>query len=210
MMMRIAVINEISAADRNGDILNALEGRGHEVLNLGNTAAGRLPALLYIHTGLMSALLLHLKRRRLRGRRLRHRPWFSQRRHAVSGRLLRAPAHAARCLAVRPHQRRQLHLAGAQPGIRLGGRCEPAPDLRRPVHAGSRQRLSPRPGRAAASGARAAEPGICRDSSPDGGDPQVAAGRCRPPCSDLPGLPLLPRSSKRRPIQSIQAVLKTL
>ena len=57
--MRIAVINEISAADKNSDILKALEGRGHEVLNLGNTRAGDTPDLLYIHTGLMSALLLH-------------------------------------------------------------------------------------------------------------------------------------------------------
>ena len=57
--MKIAVINEISAADKNADILKALEGRGHEVLNLGNTRAGDSPGLLYIHTGLMSALLLN-------------------------------------------------------------------------------------------------------------------------------------------------------
>ena len=59
--MKIAVINEISAADRNADILKALEGRGHQVLNLGNTRRDDSPGLLYIHTGLMSALLLHLK-----------------------------------------------------------------------------------------------------------------------------------------------------
>ena len=59
--MKIAVINEISAADRNADILKALEGRGHEILNLGNTSGKDSPGLLYIHTGLMSALLLHLK-----------------------------------------------------------------------------------------------------------------------------------------------------
>jgi ribose 5-phosphate isomerase RpiB len=59
--MKIAVINEISAADKNADICKALDGRGHELLNLGNTAAGQAPGLLYIHTGLMSALLLHLK-----------------------------------------------------------------------------------------------------------------------------------------------------
>jgi ribose 5-phosphate isomerase RpiB len=58
--MRIAVLNEISAADKNADILKALEGRGHEVLNLGNTRGSDSPGLLYIHTGLMSALLLHL------------------------------------------------------------------------------------------------------------------------------------------------------
>ncbi|CAG0929966.1 hypothetical protein PLCT1_01224 [Planctomycetaceae bacterium] len=59
--MRIAVINEISAADKNADILKALEGRGHEILNLGNTSSSDSPGLLYIHTGLMSALLLNLK-----------------------------------------------------------------------------------------------------------------------------------------------------
>ena len=58
--MKIAVINEISAADKNADILKALEGRGHEILNLGNTRGSDMPALLYIHTGLMSALLLNL------------------------------------------------------------------------------------------------------------------------------------------------------
>lgn len=59
--MRIAVINETSAADRNADILKALVGRGHEVLNLGNTRSSEQPGLLYTHTGLMSALLLHLR-----------------------------------------------------------------------------------------------------------------------------------------------------
>ena len=59
--MKIAVINEISAADKNADILKALAGRGHEVLNLGNTRASDSPGLLYIHTGLMSALLLNQK-----------------------------------------------------------------------------------------------------------------------------------------------------
>ncbi len=59
--MKIAVINEISAADKNAELLKALEGRGHEILNLGNTSSSNTPGLLYIHTGLMSALLLDLK-----------------------------------------------------------------------------------------------------------------------------------------------------
>ncbi|MHC1740076.1 MAG: RpiB/LacA/LacB family sugar-phosphate isomerase [Anaerolineaceae bacterium] len=59
--MKIAVLNEISAADKNADILKALEGGGHEVLNLGNTSSKETPGLLYIHTGLMAALLLNLK-----------------------------------------------------------------------------------------------------------------------------------------------------
>jgi ribose 5-phosphate isomerase RpiB len=58
--MKIAVINEISAADKNADILNALDGRGHTVLNLGNTKGSDSPGLLYIHTGLMAAVLLDL------------------------------------------------------------------------------------------------------------------------------------------------------
>lgn len=59
--MKIAVINEISAAARNADIIRALDGRGHEVLNLGNTSTEDTLQLQYIHTGLMSALLLHFK-----------------------------------------------------------------------------------------------------------------------------------------------------
>jgi ribose 5-phosphate isomerase RpiB len=57
--MKIAVINEISAADKNADILKALAGRGYEILNLGNTTGSDTPGLLYIHTGLMSAMLLN-------------------------------------------------------------------------------------------------------------------------------------------------------
>jgi ribose 5-phosphate isomerase RpiB len=59
--MKIAVINEISAAARNADIIRALDGRGHEVVNLGNMSTEDTRQLQYIHTGLMSALLLHLK-----------------------------------------------------------------------------------------------------------------------------------------------------
>jgi ribose 5-phosphate isomerase RpiB len=57
--MKIAVINEISAADKNADILKAIAGRGHEIINLGNIRGGETPGLLYIHTGLMSAILLN-------------------------------------------------------------------------------------------------------------------------------------------------------
>ena len=59
--MKIAVINEISAAAKNADILHALDGRGFEVMNLGNTSADDSHPLQYVHTGLMSALLVHLK-----------------------------------------------------------------------------------------------------------------------------------------------------
>jgi ribose 5-phosphate isomerase RpiB len=60
--MRIAVINETSAADRNADILAALSGCGHAVINAGMTKNGARPELTYIHTGLLAAILLNLKR----------------------------------------------------------------------------------------------------------------------------------------------------
>ncbi len=59
--MKIAVVSETSAAGRNADILSALSGRGHEIINAGMTAAGGEPKLTYIHTGLMAALLLETK-----------------------------------------------------------------------------------------------------------------------------------------------------
>jgi ribose 5-phosphate isomerase RpiB len=60
--MKIAVINETSAADRNVDILAALEGRGHEIINAGMKKNSEPPELQYIHTGLLAAILLNLKR----------------------------------------------------------------------------------------------------------------------------------------------------
>jgi ribose 5-phosphate isomerase RpiB len=60
--VKIAVINETSAANRNADILAALQPFGHEVINAGMTKNGEPPELQYIHTGLMAALLLNLKR----------------------------------------------------------------------------------------------------------------------------------------------------
>ena len=60
--MKIAVINETSAADRNADILAALDGRDHTVINAGMTKNFAKPELTYIHTGLLTAILLNLKR----------------------------------------------------------------------------------------------------------------------------------------------------
>lgn len=59
--MRIAVVNETSTADKNGEILAALEGRGHETINAGMTKSASKPELQYIHAGLMSALLLYFE-----------------------------------------------------------------------------------------------------------------------------------------------------
>lgn len=60
--MRIAVVSETSAADKNPEILRALKGRGHDVVNAGMKAQGGTPELTYVHTGLMAALLLNLGR----------------------------------------------------------------------------------------------------------------------------------------------------
>jgi ribose 5-phosphate isomerase RpiB len=60
--MKIAVINETSAADKNADILAALDGRGYEIINAGMKKNGAKPELQYIHTGLMTAILLNLER----------------------------------------------------------------------------------------------------------------------------------------------------
>ena len=60
--MRIALLNETSAADRNADIVAALAGRGFEVLNCGMRKNGESPELTYIHTGFLAALLVELKR----------------------------------------------------------------------------------------------------------------------------------------------------
>ena len=60
--MKIAVINETSAADRNADIMAALENKGHEIHNVGMKKNFAKPELTYIHTGLLSAILLNLKK----------------------------------------------------------------------------------------------------------------------------------------------------
>ena len=60
--MRIAVINETSAADRNADILAALNGRGHEIINVGMKKNGEKPELQYVHTGFLAALLINTRR----------------------------------------------------------------------------------------------------------------------------------------------------
>lgn len=58
--MRIAVVSEISAADKNPFILSALEGRGHTITNAGMRNKEDKPGLLYTHTGFISALLVQL------------------------------------------------------------------------------------------------------------------------------------------------------
>ena len=58
--MRIAVVSEVSARDKNKDIVSALQLCGQEVLNAGMTGAEDEPELTYIHTGLIAAALLNI------------------------------------------------------------------------------------------------------------------------------------------------------
>ncbi|MDR1903961.1 MAG: RpiB/LacA/LacB family sugar-phosphate isomerase [Treponema sp.] len=60
-MMKIAVITEGSTKHRNQDVINALEGLGHEVYNLGMKNIEGEPDLTYMETGFMTALVLNLK-----------------------------------------------------------------------------------------------------------------------------------------------------
>ena len=60
--MRIAVVNETAAGDKNTDIITALSGRGHEIINVGMKKSGEAPELQYYHTGLMTAILINSKR----------------------------------------------------------------------------------------------------------------------------------------------------
>jgi ribose 5-phosphate isomerase RpiB len=60
--MRVAVVNETSAVDKHPFILSALEDRGLDVVNAGMAEKGEEPELQYIHTGLISALLLAAER----------------------------------------------------------------------------------------------------------------------------------------------------
>jgi len=58
--MKIAVINEVSARDKNGMVIQALqESTDAEILNLGMSECGDEPELTYVHTGLMAALVLN-------------------------------------------------------------------------------------------------------------------------------------------------------
>jgi len=61
--MRVAIVTEVSTANRNADIVRALEGRGLELLNVGMKHEGSdQPELTYINTGFLAALLLNARR----------------------------------------------------------------------------------------------------------------------------------------------------
>jgi len=60
MMLRIAVVSEVSAVQRNAALIEALSGRGCVVVNAAMRSKDDR-ALTYIHTGLMAALLLNAR-----------------------------------------------------------------------------------------------------------------------------------------------------
>ena len=61
--MRIAIVNETSAGDKNAAVVAAVEGcGGHEIINAGMRQRGGSPELTIIHTGLITAILLNLGR----------------------------------------------------------------------------------------------------------------------------------------------------
>jgi ribose 5-phosphate isomerase RpiB len=58
--MKIAVINEFSACAKNSDIVAALEASvpGASILNIGMSNPAQQPQLVYIHTGLITGIML--------------------------------------------------------------------------------------------------------------------------------------------------------
>ncbi len=58
--MKIGVVTEASTVDKNKDVIEALNGFGHKILNAGMKKADDQPALSYLETSLISAILLKL------------------------------------------------------------------------------------------------------------------------------------------------------
>lgn len=59
--MKVAVINEVSARQKNPDIINALKTAGVDPINVGMTNGDNEVELTYIHTGLMAGILINLE-----------------------------------------------------------------------------------------------------------------------------------------------------
>lgn len=58
--MKIGVVTEFSTAAKNEAVVSILEDMGHEVINAGMSNRYSEPQLSYLHTGIISAALLHL------------------------------------------------------------------------------------------------------------------------------------------------------
>lgn len=59
--MRVAVINEISAKNKNSEIINALKSVGINPINVGMSNNDSDVELTYIHTGFMAGILINLE-----------------------------------------------------------------------------------------------------------------------------------------------------
>lgn len=59
--MKVAVINEVSQRAKNKAVIDAVEKLGYEAVNFGMTPDGDEPELSYIHTGLMTGLVINSK-----------------------------------------------------------------------------------------------------------------------------------------------------
>lgn len=59
--MKVAVINEVSARDKNPSVVAALKAQNVDVRNVGMCAGDYDLELTYIHTGLMAGILLNLE-----------------------------------------------------------------------------------------------------------------------------------------------------
>ena len=93
--MKVAVINEVSARDKNQDIIRALEN-GRSSPKCGDEQENQDIELTYIHTGLMAGILLILSCGLGCGW-LRHRSGLFGQRHAhpnVFGGLIKEPLDA--------------------------------------------------------------------------------------------------------------------
>lgn len=59
--MRIGVVTESSTCTRNPEIVAALQGRGHQIINIGMNGADDPVVLNYLHIAIMASTALHLK-----------------------------------------------------------------------------------------------------------------------------------------------------
>lgn len=57
--MNIAVATEVSTKDKNHIVMEALKKTGHHIINAGMTGYGEEEELSYLHTGLITAMLLN-------------------------------------------------------------------------------------------------------------------------------------------------------
>lgn len=60
--MKVAIVNESSAADKNAMLAETVSSLGHEVVNIGMKSADDEHKLNYLHIGVLTAVFIHAKR----------------------------------------------------------------------------------------------------------------------------------------------------